>query len=167
LYSHIYSIAALMDHNDDKVAGKGNKKPHKPPPLPDFTPIDIYEGYSGPQLPPDVNRDSPINMFTHLLPNFVIESMCKATSKAANDCIEEESRNSKSKAVWKGVGIDETYAYLGIIIYAGVFECSEWREYWTTAGHVDFKAIRKAMSRDRFLALRRFFCVTSESNPTP
>jgi hypothetical protein len=149
------------DHDDDNdivernpVAGKGNKPPQKPPPKPQFTPIKTYQGEAKCLLPDDVDCESPSGIFQYILPDSVIQTMCKATNKAGREAFQAKG----STVDWKDVTTAEMYAFLGILCYDSVYRAHTWKEYWNTDPYKAIhQAVRKAMPRDRFCVIHRYF----------
>ena len=65
---------SLPDHNDDidivldnPIAGKGNKKPHLPPPKPDFKPLYTSNTKLGLNLLRSLNYNLLSTLFTYIL----------------------------------------------------------------------------------------------------
>lgn len=110
---------------------------------------------------PKIEGTVPLDIFTQIWDQTLIESITVETNKYAWETIASRSEdpdairaNSRCKE-WVDTTVDEIYRLIGVIVLMGMCFRARVDEYWTT-GILEMPEFRKLMRRDRFLLLMRY-----------
>ena len=62
---------------------------------------------------------------------------------------------------------EEVRTFFGILLLSGVSQVTDYRMYWSNSELTENKMIKNAMSRDRFLLVKRCFHLIGTSHTVP
>jgi hypothetical protein len=122
------------------------------------------------QIPNTINSSSPEALFTLFFTDSVIDRIVRCTNVNAESARLDpvasraqniRSYNSYNQLSWKPVTSSEILAYLGILIYMGIYTMPHINDYWNTdeeTGPVHHP-VRKAIGRRRWTQIHRYFHV--------
>lgn len=95
--------------------------------------------------------DTPLDIFCYFINDTIIDLIVEETNRAA--------RNENAETTFLVTTI-EIRKYLGILIFRSVFNYPRLESYW---GRFAFAPIQKAMTWNRFEAIKKFLCFRNEA----
>jgi hypothetical protein len=137
-----------------------SKKPAPPPwEMPKFEPHRPPLHTGRPNVPPHVNRSKPGEVFDLFLAPEIIDKLVEFTNLNAERNPRAEDDLTGHQQRWRPCTREEIYAYIGVTISFGLTPLPMREMYWnsTEEGGPLLPVLRRAISRDRFRLIDRFF----------
>ena len=137
--------------------------------IPGFNVIDLNRIISSSQILNTINSSSPEALFTLFFTDSVIDRIVQCTNVNAEEIRADpvasraqniRFHNSDNQRPWKPVASSEILAYLGILIYMGIYTTPNINDYWNTKkpGPIH-DSVRETMSQTRWKQIHRYFHV--------
>jgi len=129
--------------------------------------MDLNHTTSSGQIPNTIDSSSPEALFTLFFTDSVIDRIVRCTNVNA-ESVRVHPVNSRAQNIrfhdsynqlpWKPVTSSEILAYLGILIYMGIYTTPNINDYWNTKkpGPIH-DSVRETMSRIRWTQIHRYF----------
>jgi hypothetical protein len=141
------------------------KQPPKPKPIPDdWIPMTLPDGIpenGRPNLPENVDRTKPVELFKLIFDDYIVGKLTRFTNRnyRINGLRQDQE---KGKTPMKLVTECEMWAYIGIQMYAGAEAVKDFISLWNTdENSATHKMVRRAMSKHRYYAINKWFCLYS------
>ena len=138
--------------------------------IPRFKAMDLNRTISSSQIPNTIDSSNPEALFTLFFTEPVIDHIVQYTNvnaesvwanPVASRAQNSQFHNSYNQRPWKPVTSSEILAYLGILIYMGIYDQPYIHNYWNTNTETGpiHHPVRNAMSQTRWEQIHWYFHV--------
>lgn len=116
------------------------------------------------QIPPEIDSESPYQLFSLFFPDSTYEMIAKHTNQYAT--IQMAGKDGYKARKWYATNSSEIKTFIGILIYMGIHHSPRYPQYWNTSqSDGPIHTVRLYMSQDRFLQIHRFFHISRPEPP--
>ncbi|XP_046679217.1 piggyBac transposable element-derived protein 4-like [Homalodisca vitripennis] len=107
-------------------------------------------------LIPTPGNNEPIDWFSVLFDDVLLEKICSYTNAYAWTVFELPTLTPKSRInKWVDLTVPELKTFIGVLLHMGTVRTNRLSDYWNKHRFFNFEAIREQMSRDRWLLIMR------------
>ena len=136
--------------------------------IPRFEAMNLHRTKSSSQVPNTIDSSSPEAIFTLFFTDSVVDRIVQCTNTnaervRANPVTSRAKnirfKNSHNQRPWKPVTSSEILAYLGILLYMGIYIQPHINQYWNTErkNRPVHNLVRDTMSQTRWTQIHRYF----------
>ncbi|CAK9820102.1 PiggyBac transposable element-derived protein 4 [Anthophora quadrimaculata] len=105
----------------------------------------------------ETDCDDPVALYKLFFTDEILEIIVEETNRYAVQCIVNAAYGSRQhQQAWNPVTKSELNIFFGILLIMGVVQVPEIRLYWSKKAMYANARIKKAMKRDRFLAIWKY-----------
>lgn len=105
----------------------------------------------------ETDCDDPVALYKLFFTNEILEIIVEETNRYAVQCIVNAAYGRRQhQQAWNPVAKSELNTFIGILLIMGVVQVPEIRLYWSKKAMYTNARIKKAMKRDRFLAILKY-----------
>ncbi|XP_017757888.1 PREDICTED: piggyBac transposable element-derived protein 4-like [Eufriesea mexicana] len=105
----------------------------------------------------ETDCDDPVAIYKLFFTDEILETIVEETNRYAVQCMVNAAYGRRQhQQRWNPVTTSELNTFIGILLIMGVVQVPELRLYWSNKAMYANARIKKAMKRDRFLAILKY-----------